>query len=114
MLTWREIFRQIAAHRGRLLQANLIALLAVVAAVPVPLLLPLMVDEVLLHHPGAFVAAIAAWTPAAWHGPVLFIGAALLLSLALRLAYDRCSTCGRGAPSRCWRRRWCTRSGCGC
>ena len=58
MLTWREIFRQIAAHRGRLLQANLIALLAVVAAVPVPLLLPLMVDEVLLHHPGAFVAAI--------------------------------------------------------
>jgi len=87
MLTWREIFRQIAAHRGRLLQANLIALLAVMAAVPVPLLLPLMVDQVLLKHPGKFVSVIAAHTPPGWHGPVLFIGVALLLTVALRLTY---------------------------
>ena len=85
VLTWRDIFRQITAHRGRLLKANLIALLAVVAAVPVPLLLPLMVDEVLLRHPGKFVAAIGAPFPVAWHGPVLFIGAALLLTVMLRL-----------------------------
>jgi ATP-binding cassette subfamily C protein len=85
-LSWREIFRQIKVHRSRLLQANFIALLAVMAAVPVPLLLPLMVDEVLLQHPARFVESIAAWTPAGWHGPVLFIGAALLLTLALRLA----------------------------
>ena len=56
-----------------------------IAAVPVPLLLPLMVDEVLLHHPGKMVATIGAWFPQAWHGPVLFIGAALLLTLGLRL-----------------------------
>jgi ATP-binding cassette subfamily C protein len=87
MLTWREIVRQITAHRRRLLQANLIALLAVMAAVPVPVLLPLMVDEVLLKHPGAFVAAIAAHTPLGWHGPVLFIGVALLLTVTLRLTY---------------------------
>lgn len=87
MLTWRVIVRQITAHRGRLLQANLIALLAVMAAVPVPVLLPLMVDEVLLKHPGAFVAAIAAHTPPGWHGPVLFIGVALLLTVTLRLTY---------------------------
>ena len=86
-LTWREIFQQITAHRGRLLQANLIALLAVMAAVPVPLLLPLMVDEVLLHHPAKFVGTIAGWTPASWHGPLLFIGAALLLTVTLRLTY---------------------------
>jgi ATP-binding cassette subfamily C protein len=87
MLSWREIFRQITTHRGRLLQANLIALLAVLAAVPVPLLLPLMVDEVLLQHPGKFVAAIAAHTPPGWHGPALFIGVALLLTVTLRLTY---------------------------
>jgi ATP-binding cassette subfamily C protein len=46
----------------------------VIASEPLPLLLPLMVDEVLLHHPGAFVENIAAWTPLPWHGPVLFIG----------------------------------------
>ena len=85
MLTWRGIYEELKCHRGRLLQANVVALLAVAAAVPVPLLLPLMVDEVLLHHPGKMVAVIGAWFPAPWHGPVLFIGAALLLTVALRL-----------------------------
>ena len=85
MLTWRGIADELKIHRARMLQANLIALLAVMAAVPVPLLLPLMVDEVLLQHPGKMVAAIGAWFPAAWHGPLLFIGAALLLTVALRL-----------------------------
>ncbi len=85
MLTWRGIADELNIHRARLLHANLIALLAVTAAVPVPLLLPLMVDEVLLQHPGNMVAAIGAWFPAAWHGPLLFIGAALLLTVVLRL-----------------------------
>jgi len=85
MLTWRGIADELKIHRARLLQANFIALLAVTASVPVPLLLPLMVDEVLLQHPGKMVAAIGAWFPAAWHGPLLFIGAALLLTVVLRL-----------------------------
>ena len=86
MLTWRGIAAELSAYRTRLIQANLVAALAVAAAVPVPLLLPLMVDEVLLHHPGKMVAALGAWFPAAWHGPALFIGAALMLTIALRLA----------------------------
>ena len=85
MLTWRSIADELKSHRARLVKANLIAVLAVMAAVPVPLLLPLMVDEVLLRHPGKMVDAIGAWFPAAWHGPVLFIGAALLLTVCLRL-----------------------------
>src|SRR4030066_111838 len=85
MLPWRGIADELKTHRARLLQANFIALLAVTASVPLPLFLPLMVDEVLLHHPGKMVAAIGAWFPVAWHGPVLFIGAALLLSVVLRL-----------------------------
>jgi ATP-binding cassette subfamily C protein len=86
MLTWRGIADELKTHRPRLLQANLIALLAVAAAVPVPLLLPLMVDEVLLHHPGVFLQRIGAVFPSAWHGPVLFIGVTLLLTVMLRLA----------------------------
>jgi len=85
-LSWHGIARDLKRHRRHLLQANAVALLAVMAAVPVPLLLPLMVDEVLLHHPGRMVEIIGAWFPLAWHGPVLFIGAALLLTVALRLA----------------------------
>jgi ATP-binding cassette subfamily C protein len=85
LLTWRGIADELKQHRAQFVQANFIALLAVIAAVPVPLLLPLMVDEVLLHHPGKMVATIGAWFPEVWHGPVLFIGAALLLTLGLRL-----------------------------
>ena len=86
MLTWQAIAADIRSHRRRLVQANFVAILAVIAAVPVPLLLPLMVDEVLLGHPGRFVGWIADATPSAWHGPVLFIATALLLTLLLRLA----------------------------
>lgn len=85
MLTWRGIADELKTHRARLLQGNLVALLAVAAAVPVPLLLPLMVDEVLLHHPGKMVAVIGARFPATWHGPLLFIGVTLLLTVGLRL-----------------------------
>ncbi len=85
MLTWSGIFKELRQYRARLLLANVLALLAVIAAVPVPLLLPLMVDEVLLDRPGTMVATIGPWFPAGWHGPVLFIGVALVLTLALRL-----------------------------
>ena len=85
MLSWRGIVNELKTYRARLLQANFVALLAVAAAVPVPLLLPLMVDEVLLQNPGKLVGAIGAWFPQAWHGPALFIGAALLLTTLLRL-----------------------------
>ena len=84
-LDWPGIFAEIVQHKGDLLRANLIAFFAVLAAVPVPLLLPLMVDEVLLQHPGKGVAWISAVFPAAWHGPVLFIGVALAVTVALRL-----------------------------
>jgi ATP-binding cassette subfamily C protein len=85
LLDWTGIATEISKHRGALLRANLIAFFAVLAAVPVPLLLPLMVDEVLLHHPGKGVAWIGAIFPTGWHGPVLFIGVALLVTVALRL-----------------------------
>ncbi|MDW8322599.1 MAG: ABC transporter ATP-binding protein [Burkholderiales bacterium] len=85
-LTWRSILLELRAHRAALIQGNLLAILAVLAAVPVPLVLPLLVDEVLLGQPGPFVRLISPWFPAAWHGPVLFIGVALILTLLLRLA----------------------------
>lgn len=85
-LSWRGIAREVLAHRRTLWWANLVALLAVVAAVPVPLLLPLMVDEVLLGHPGRMVGVFSAVLPETWHGAVGFIGMALALTLFLRFA----------------------------
>ncbi|MBM4182346.1 MAG: ABC transporter ATP-binding protein [Betaproteobacteria bacterium] len=85
-LTWASILDEVRSHRRDLLRGNLVALLAVICAVPVPLFLPVLVDEVLLDKPGAFIAFFAPWFPASWLGPVLFILIALLLTLGLRLA----------------------------
>lgn len=86
VLSWAAILDEVRIHRRALLKGNLITLFAVACAVPVPLFLPVLVDEVLLHKPGGFIAFFAPWFPASWHGPVLFILVALLLTVGLRLA----------------------------
>jgi ATP-binding cassette subfamily C protein len=83
---WRDLARMVLDHRREVVLANLIAVLGTAVSVPVPLLIPLLVDEVLLHKPGAAVATMNRVFPDAWHGPVLYILAILFLTLALRLA----------------------------
>ncbi len=85
-LTWPLILAEVRFHRATLLKGNLVAILAVACSVPVPLFLPVLVDEVLLHKPGGFVGFFGPWFPQFWHGPVLFILLALLLTIGLRLA----------------------------
>ncbi|MGB1702114.1 MAG: ABC transporter ATP-binding protein, partial [Cycloclasticus sp.] len=70
--------------QATLLTANIIAVLAVLASVPVPLLMPLLVDEVLLQKPDFAVQTIQQLTPTSWHSPILYILALLLLTLVLR------------------------------
>ena len=82
---WRYILDIALAHRRRLVVANLVAIVAVLASVPLPLLFPLMVDEVLLRKPGALVAAMDTLFPTAWHGPMLYILVILLVTVLLRL-----------------------------
>ncbi len=84
-VTWRGLLQELRRRRASLVKGNLIALGAALCAVPLPLLLPILVDEVLLHQPGAFIATVGPWFPPAWHGPVLFILAALGLTIGLRL-----------------------------
>ncbi|MBW9256845.1 MAG: ABC transporter ATP-binding protein/permease [Candidatus Thiodiazotropha sp. (ex. Lucinisca nassula)] len=72
-------------HRRELVAANLIAILGAIAAVPVPLLIPLLVDEVLLNQPGTAVGIMNSLFPEHWHGPVLYIMAILVLTLILRI-----------------------------
>ncbi len=85
-LSWQSIWADVQPHRSGLIRGNLIAIFAVACAVPVPLFLPVLVDEVLLRQPGGFIAYFSPWFPVGWHGPVLFIAIALALTLGLRLA----------------------------
>ncbi|WFP51355.1 ABC transporter ATP-binding protein [Methylomonas sp. EFPC3] len=83
--SWRYIYGIALQHKKQLLAGHMMAILATVASVPVPLLMPLLVDEVLLHHPGVVLATLNPWLPAEWRTPVVYIGAILLASLLLRL-----------------------------
>ncbi len=82
---WNELIQMILRHRRELVIANLVAILGTLAAVPVPLLIPLLVDEVLLHQPGRAVGLMNSLFPEAWHGPILYILAIMVLTLFLRL-----------------------------
>ncbi|MFP4155303.1 MAG: ABC transporter ATP-binding protein [Halothiobacillaceae bacterium] len=82
---WRRIGRMMLAHRRELTIAQVVAILAAMAAVPLPLLLPLLVDEVLLDKPGMLVSTMNGLFPTEWHGPILYIVAITILTLLLRL-----------------------------
>ncbi|SMC09476.1 ABC transporter ATP-binding protein [Nitratiruptor tergarcus] len=58
MYSWQRIFKSVLAHKKLFIIAQILALLAVLASVPTPLLMPLLVDEVLLHKPGKLLAFI--------------------------------------------------------
>ncbi|MBS1172841.1 MAG: V-type synthase subunit, partial [Proteobacteria bacterium] len=45
--TWHSILGIVREHRKDLISAHIVAILAAVASVPIPLLMPLLVDEVL-------------------------------------------------------------------
>ncbi|BAN36146.1 V-type ATP synthase subunit D [Sulfuricella denitrificans skB26] len=83
--TWTSILGIVREHKKDLISAHIVAILAAVASVPIPLLMPLLVDEVLLHQPGRMVAWLNSHFAPTWHGPALYIGGVLALTLVLRL-----------------------------
>ncbi|CAE6962071.1 ATPase and permease components [Vibrio sp. B1REV9] len=80
------LITQVKKHKSKLIIANLIALLATLISVPIPLLMPLMVDEVLLDKPASGLAAMNAVLPEAWHTPTGYIFFTLFLVVLMRAA----------------------------
>ncbi|MDD5404729.1 MAG: ABC transporter ATP-binding protein [Sulfuricella sp.] len=83
--TWPYILGIAREHKKELIAAHVIAVFAALASVPIPLLMPLLVDEVLLHKPGAMVGWINGHFPESWRGPLLYICTILVLTMVLRL-----------------------------
>jgi len=80
------VFNVARKHKTSLIHGHIIAIMSALLSVPVPMLMPLLVDEVLLNKPGAMVEAMNQLFPAEWHGPVLYIVAVMLLTMLLRFA----------------------------
>ncbi|QZP32906.1 ABC transporter ATP-binding protein [Pseudomonas sp. DR48] len=83
-LSWAEIRRLALHHKKSLWIANGVAVLATLCSVPIPLLLPLLVDEVLLGHGDAALKIMNHALPQGWQKAAGYIGLMLLVTLLLR------------------------------
>ena len=84
-LSLAEIFRRIRAYRKALFTGNVVAILATLVSVPTPLLIPVLVDEVLLHKSDTLTHWIDTHImPMQTFGYVVTI---LLATVILRFAY---------------------------
>lgn len=80
------LYEQAVKHKKMLLFANFIALLATLLSVPIPMLLPLMVDEVLLNEPAQGVAFLNQLLPSAWQSATVYILTILVAIIFMRIS----------------------------
>jgi ATP-binding cassette subfamily C protein len=82
--SFRELFREILKDKKRLFLAQILAFFAILAAVPTPLLMPLLVDEVLLGKGGWWIERLKEFNI---QTPFGFILTTLIVTLFLRFLY---------------------------
>lgn len=85
-ISWSFILGVARTHKKLLIQANVIAILAAIISAPMPMLMPLLVDEVLLNKPHYLVGVMNTLYPEDWWGPSLYIVSIMLLTISLRFA----------------------------
>ena len=49
-ITFHLLYKLVLKHKPKLIKANFIALLATMISIPIPLLIPLLIDEVVLKQ----------------------------------------------------------------
>ncbi|RUM61656.1 MAG: ABC transporter ATP-binding protein [Sulfurimonas sp.] len=59
-LTWRALFSEAQQYKKRIFSGQLVAFIAVLLSLPIPLLFPLLIDEVLLEKPSTLVGIMDA------------------------------------------------------
>lgn len=78
------LITQVKNHKSRLIAANIIALIATLISVPIPLLMPLMVDEVLLNQPSTGLQYMNMIMLGSWQTPIGYIALTLVLVVLMR------------------------------
>ncbi|MGF1684247.1 ABC transporter ATP-binding protein [Photobacterium minamisatsumaniensis] len=85
MINWSWLLKQAKHHRPRLIVANIIAILATLVSVPIPLLMPLMVDEILLDKPAGGIDFLNHFLPDSVQQPTAYILLVLLFVVLMRI-----------------------------
>ncbi|MDA0118664.1 ABC transporter ATP-binding protein [Vibrio sp. T11.5] len=78
------LITQVKKHKSKLVLANIIAFVATLVSVPIPLLMPLMVDEVLLDKPATGLELMDKVLPVSMQTPTGYIFLTLLLVILMR------------------------------
>ncbi|MBP9566641.1 MAG: ABC transporter ATP-binding protein [Sulfurospirillum sp.] len=86
LYTFKTLFHEIKRYKKELILANVIAFLAVVVHTPVPLLMPILVDEVLLQKRDFFTTTIDTFLGAE-NPAYIYILIALLIVVLLRVLF---------------------------
>jgi ATP-binding cassette subfamily C protein len=84
--SWRCIFSMFTRHTRALVAAQTVAVFAALLSVPLPLLMPLLVDEVLIGDSGPVVAAMRSVLPSSWQHSAAYILVILIITIGLRVA----------------------------
>ncbi|WP_290368768.1 ABC transporter ATP-binding protein [Vibrio marisflavi] len=80
------LFNQASKHKRKLVIANIVATLAALLSVPIPLLMPVLVDEVLLKKPGEGITLLNMMLPHNWQTAMGYIAMVTFLVVFMRLA----------------------------
>ena len=78
------LITQAKNHKKPLIVANVIAVIATLLSVPIPLLMPLMVDEVLLNQPGKGLEYLNTVLPYGWQNATGYILVTFFIVVLLR------------------------------
>lgn len=83
--TWSYVVSIFRAHKRELVIAHIVAIVAALLSVPLPLLMPLLVDEVLIGEPGKLVGVIDSLLPSTLQTDTAYIVFVLVVTIALRI-----------------------------
>jgi len=84
-ISFKTLYHLIVRHKSKLIWANVIALLATLVSVPIPLLIPLLIDEVLLEKPAFLLENINYYLGE--YTALGYIVITLLVTIFLRFSY---------------------------
>jgi len=59
LYTFKHLIKEIKKYKKEFITAQIIALIATIISIPIPMLMPLLIDEVLLKKPGIWVESIS-------------------------------------------------------
>jgi ATP-binding cassette subfamily C protein len=84
--TFKQIFSEIFRYKKELILANIIAMLAVLISLPIPLMVPYLIDEILLKKPSIMIETVNRFF-APPHEAYFYVVVILIASIVLRALF---------------------------